>query len=352
MKKRLLVLLSAAFLGVLAAVGIFASPSSGVPSLFHNDEAWYKDEIAPALYRDGEFYVPSDFIAMFDYISFTTVRDGENLLLTNGNTGDYISILYSAQAACANGKILENVSIFRENGYYYLNAAFVAENLGLFVEYSDGEKAEDSSLRFYDDNHIMDFDELLGAYAGETEEFAETEAPAESEPAKVEEPAENVTYIFLICKDSGETGEVLAWSIADRLGFEYSTFLTPSSDIAAWMMGNSSVGLAVSSAAEAEEINDRMESVFYRRTHLVLSTGNDGEDNKLTKAGYYILKPIFEVNRTTDAPVMLQRIVEYGATHDYVTVVLGNVWQSETLLMQLSQLDGETYKIGGIPGVR
>ncbi len=350
MKKKLAVFLSAAVLSILAAMGSFAAPSAEVPSLFHNDEAWYKDEMAPALFRDGEFYVPSDFIAMFDYISFTTVRNGENLLLTNSNTGDYISILYSRHAACANGKILENVSIFRENGYYYLNAEFIAENLGLFVEYSDGNKSEESSLRFYDQSHVMDFDELLGAYAGEQEETEEAEEtePMETEPEK--EPGEHPTHIFLVCRDDGAEGEVLAWSIAERLGFEYTMFLTPTSEELEEIEMNDAVGLSVSSAAEAEEINDRLESLFCRRTHLVLSTGSDTEDNKLSRAGYYILKPVFAVDRTTDASVLFRQLAEYGETHDYVTVLLGNVWQSETLLLLLGQLDQEAYRIGKIHG--
>ena len=73
-------------------------------------------------------------------------------------------------------------------------------------------------------------------------------------------------------------------------------------------------------------------------------------DKLLARRGYYILKPDFTVDRTTDASVVLRKIEEYGETRDYITVFLGNVWQTETLLMQLAELDEKDYRIGEIPG--
>ena len=56
------------------------------------------------------------------------------------------------------------------------------------------------------------------------------------------------------------------------------------------------------------------------------------------------------MDRTTDASVVLRKIEEYGKTREYITVFLGNVWQTETLLMQLAELEEKDYRIGEIPG--
>lgn len=352
MKKWTAVIAAAAILCAVFAVGIFASPSDNVPSLFHNDEAWYKDEMAPALFRDGRFYVPSDFIAMFDYISFTTLRDGENLLLTNSDTGDYISILASQRAACANGVILEEVSIFRENGYYYLDTEFICDHLGLFVEYSREANEADRSVRIYDNTRMMTFDELLDAYAREQE--AETEAKPEETAAESTAPEKNPqdrpTRIYLLCRDASGTEDVLAWSLAERLGFTCTMLLSEESDEIGKVDMNNAVILSVSDAAEAESLNGRLESMYCRRSHFVLSTGDEAEDKTLSRRGYYVMKPDFTVEKSTDASVVFGKLLDYSETHDTVTVLLGNVWQSETLLLLLSELDGAKYDIGAIPG--
>jgi len=352
MKKKIAVAVAAAVLCAVFAVMVFASSSQQVPSLFHNDEAWYKDEMAPALYRNGAYYVPIDFVAMFDYISFTTHRDGENILLTNSETGDYLSVLCSHGSACANGTILENIGVFRENGYYYLEAEIIAAYLGVAVEYSHKDTPKECSVRVYDEHRLMQFDELLALY--EDGIPAETEGPGDLFPVETEEEpttvGERTVRIFLLCCESEGDEIISSGQVAEQLGFTYSLFLTPGAE-GIWELDmNSSVGLYAVSADEAESMNETLERLYCRKTHTVLATGNDTEDRKLMKAGYYLLKPDFTVGNTTDADVVLGKIEEYAQTHDYITVFLGNVWQSETLLMKLAELDGVKYDIGGIPG--
>ena len=336
---------------VCAGMAAAASPRDNGPSLFHNDEAWYKDETAPALYADGRFYIPSDILTMFDYISFTTIRNGENLLLTNSGTGDYLSILFKQQAACANGEILEDVIVFSTNGTYYLDAEFAAEHLGLFVEYSREENPAERSVRIYDNTRIMGFEELFEAYAGDRD--AETDSSAEETEEEV--PKEPIhenrpTRIFLVCGEAGKEDKVSALETAERLGFTCSLFLSADSELLFEADMNLALGLIAADAEEAEEVNRNLESLFYRKSHLILSTGKDEEDKALARAGYYILKPDFSVDKTTDASVLFRHITSYAEGRDYVTVWLGNVWQSETLLMMFAELDEREYMIGEIPG--
>ena len=70
-------------LAVLLGLGVFAD--SALPSLFWNDEGWYKDGIAPLIVRDGRHYVPADLFAMLESISVTAPRQ-DNLLLSNTAT--------------------------------------------------------------------------------------------------------------------------------------------------------------------------------------------------------------------------------------------------------------------------
>lgn len=356
MKKKTALILAAAVVCAVLAVGSFASSEKNVPTLFHNDEAWYKDEMTPALFIGGRFYVPIDFFAMFDYITFTEARDGENLLLTNSETGEYISVLHSDEVACANGKIMEEIRVFRENGYYYLDVELVAEQLGLYVEYSHEAEEANRSVRVYDNTRIMGFEELLTAY--DREEGEETEKSGENAPellppeTEPEEgiPGERPTRIFLVCRDTDEEDIVSAFDTAERLGFTCSLLLETDSEWIREIDMNKGVGLYVPSLDEAEALNGALDSIYSRKTHIVLSTGNDGENQRLTRAGYFILKPDFIVDNTTDASVVLTKIKEYAETREYITVFLGNVWQTETLLMKFGELDGAEYEIGSIPG--
>lgn len=310
-----------------------------VPTLFHNDEAWYKDGVAPALMKGGILHAPGDVFAMLDGVTFTV--EGENLLFINENTGDYVSVLYSDQAACVNGRVTEHVSIFREGGYYYLDAAFLAESLGFTVEYAPSPAM---ALRINDGTQKMAFDDLLSLYT-------ETDDDAHAPPTSSVDEDFSPTQIYLICRDSAETSYVFAKSMADRYGFGYSLFLTPDSEITTHLSRTEETGLSVSSVSEADELNERLSAVYRQKSHLVLATGEDAVDHALTEAGYYVLTPDFTVSLSTDAQQMFLDIVRRAALEEYAVVLLDDVWQSETLLQYLDTLDKEFYHIGRIDGV-
>ena len=268
-----LLMLSVLYTGM--AVGTLASPGDNRPTLFHNDEAWYKDETAPVLYLDGRFYIPADVLKMFDYITLTAVRDGENLLVTNSETGDYISLLYTSQAdtqaAAANGVIYENINIVREKGYYYLDAEFAAEHLGLFVEYSSDREPSERSVRIFDNTRILGSDELFSTYV--TGQDTETESAADETVAETEGgtlPLEQPTRIFLVCGEAAEEDTVSALDTAERLGFTCTLFLASGSERFSDADMNRAVGLIPTHAADAEEMNGQLDALFFRRTHLVL----------------------------------------------------------------------------------
>ena len=70
MKKRNKILSRAA--AVIAVLALLIVPASvfaavgDVPSLFHNDEEWYKDGLYPLAVRNGEYYIPAELFSMFE----------------------------------------------------------------------------------------------------------------------------------------------------------------------------------------------------------------------------------------------------------------------------------------------
>ena len=84
-----------------------------IPSLFCNNEAWYKDGVAPLVMRDGIAYVPAELFELFDSVSVSSPNDN-NLLIHNLLDGRYISILFTERRAAVNGTIYENINTFRD----------------------------------------------------------------------------------------------------------------------------------------------------------------------------------------------------------------------------------------------
>ena len=111
-------------LALLATFGLITE-SSAVgwqdPTLYHNDDVWYKDNGAPLIKKNGQYYIPIDILTMFDTVTLETHPQDNLLLYADTENGTaYASILYGEQLAAVNGEIVQNVEIFHQNGYYYL----------------------------------------------------------------------------------------------------------------------------------------------------------------------------------------------------------------------------------------
>lgn len=70
-------------LALLATFGLITE-SSAVgwqdPTLYHNDDVWYKDNGAPLIKKNGQYYIPIDILTMFDTVTLET-HPQDNLLL-------------------------------------------------------------------------------------------------------------------------------------------------------------------------------------------------------------------------------------------------------------------------------
>ena len=151
MKKRIVAATICLCVIVLALQPVFAGRLS---SLFWNDEAWYRDTMSPLLVREGEYFIPTGLLEMFDYITVGTPKDG-NLLIYNSENENYISVLTEDGTAAVDGEIV-SCAVFREAGTYYIGADLACSALG--VRYDTYTNVDGTAvLRVYDSMAMYPF---------------------------------------------------------------------------------------------------------------------------------------------------------------------------------------------------
>ena len=110
MKRKQIALIAAALvisigLGFVFSVHVSAAST---PSLFHNDERWYRDTSAGLEIIGGLYYVPVDVFGMFRHLELTMDSRRGEFMVYNRNTGAYISVLYSEKIASIKASQLKN----------------------------------------------------------------------------------------------------------------------------------------------------------------------------------------------------------------------------------------------------
>ncbi len=339
MKKRVRWLLLAA---VLVTVAMLAGPMQGsgytTPSLFHNDEAWYKDSVAPLLLRDERYYIPVDLLSMFADLQVSYYDGEENILLSHKN-GTYASILFEDRSAAVNGKLTAGGGLFRENGYTYVEADWVCALFSLTCAYEVDEDGQ-TLLRITDGTAARTMEELLRLYR---EEYAveETEAVKEETAADTEESAPGHKRVYIVTGDNRENPSFLpAEDIVENSGLVCTLFLHErSKEEKFWdYVFPGRAGLCVDSLAEAEEINDWLESRFCRRVEYVLPAGEDTDRDALRQAGYVVIEPDFVVDYSTDPDLAYAELTAFLETHDEAIVQVSGDGCSQRMIALLCNL--------------
>ncbi|MGN1346944.1 MAG: hypothetical protein ACI4V1_09160 [Eubacteriales bacterium] len=343
MKKFRPAAFAAALLLAAGMAGTAPSNASDVPSLFHNDEAWYKDGAAPLVLRDGVYYVPAELFGMFESISVTTPNEN-NLLIQNTEDGRYVSILFQECRAAVNGTILENVRLFRDSGVYYVEAEPTAATVGISVEtitHEDGSV----SMRLYDDTCLLTTEELLNSYF--------PAEPEEDEFAGLDEEEErDLKRIFVLCREPSADTEpsFCALSLLREYGMDYTLFLTedtaPETLLTALSVGE--YGILTSETGEEalealNETNETFRKITRVRTHFTLTTGSYASDDLLRGAGYCPVTPDFIVTAYVDADVVFADMMQYLGAHDYCVLLLEDCWQTGRMVELMNQIDRETF---------
>ncbi len=184
MKRLCAFMLSAAML-----LCVFATPLAAAedkPSLYFNDEVWYKSGLLMPVRMFNLYYLPVSVFASFDYINVTLNRQKKELLLANKNTGRYVSFNIDEQTVITDegDELYVRVYAFYA-GEYYVPANFVCGVLGVQNEAYVSPVDGDWCVRVYDSTAKLTFKELLkihnpDALPPETETTTETTQPPET----------------------------------------------------------------------------------------------------------------------------------------------------------------------------
>lgn len=347
MKKLCLVMVLILFTTLLTPV---SAAEEDIPSLFAGDEAWYKDAVSPLVIRDGVCCIPAELCSMFDYISVTTPRD-DNLLICNTNTGEYVSVLFSKQSAAVNGKIVSGISVFRDSGMFYVDAELIAEAVGLTLEKYESPDGS-ISLRLSDEERIFTLDELISAYLPD-EELEEDDVLTELEEEEIPLYDAKLKRIYVLCESSeSDSVQFSAQESCEMYGVEYTLFLgshnTTEDILSAYADGEYGIVADGEDVAalqtELDELNGDISVYTGRRTHFTLSTGDTEQDDALRAAGYIPIVPDFTVNGASYPDAMLPDIINYIGTAGSCTLYLEDCWNSERMVILLSEIKSERYR--------
>lgn len=339
-----LVFASVLFAGILS--GTAAASGSGetgvLPSLFHNDEAWYKDGAAPLVCREDGYYVPAELFAQFETIRVTMPSDG-NLLIYNTVDERYISILTGEGRAAVNGTIEENVHVFRDGSVIYVDAALVSETVGITAETIVQENGG-ITMRFTDGTELLTTAELAASYLPEEpeDEFAGLE----------EEGNRDLKRIFILCREPSEDTPYRALDMLQECGMGYTLFLSgdTSTDFLLHALAGGEYGILAGgggsgseTVAELNEINERFGKITHYRTHFTMTTGSVSEDERLIAAAYCPVAPDFIVNPSADADTMFADMLQYLEGNNYCFLLLEDCQQTMQMLKLLNHIDREKY---------
>ena len=345
--KRILCLFLAVFLcggfltGAASATGGDPAETVVLPTLFHNDEAWYKDGAAPLVVRDGKYFVPAEIFGLFGNIRVNVPSEG-NLLIFNAADERYISILTGEGRAAVNGEVIGDVQVFRDGSVIYTDAVQVAETVGLTMETIPQENGR-ITVRFTDGTQLLTTEQLVASYFPEEpeDEFAGLE----------EEEKLDLKRIFILCREPAADAEYRALDLLQKYNLGYTLFLsadTPMESLLRALAGGEYGILTDASGEEAvnelNAVNERFGKITHYRTHFTMSTGSAASDEKLVAAAYCPVSPDFVVNSSADADVLFADMLQYLEENNYCFLLLEDCWQTKRMLEELLvQIDREKY---------
>ena len=275
MKKKQMSLIAAVLvisigLGVLFSVHVSAA---SVPSLFHNDERWYRDNSAGLEVIDGLYYVPVDVFGMFRHIELTMDSRRGEFMVYNRNTGAYISVIYSEKIATINGEEEAYLNLYKlHGGYYYVPAEYFCTVLSLGYEIRRGSgSAVGVTFRVLDGNETKTFEELLQPYESSISGSTDTAPPIVTEPPVTDtDVTVRSNYITFNTIESASLAQIL--TTLEQVSVQATFFITeeelcdmPEAVVAVCAAGHT-VALRCESADSAEDFlaqMDRANDVLY-----------------------------------------------------------------------------------------
>lgn len=329
------------FLCVCAAVlALIPVAAWQVPTLYVNDEPWYRDELSPLIVRDSVYYIPARMCSALDDIDVEMSGD-DSVLICNRRTGEYFSALFSAGKAAVNGEIVRT-ELFRDGNAYYVDAMLVADSLGLEAEcytLSDGTE----TLRITDGNSMTPIEIVV--HSNRRGDGEDTDVPV-----KGDDPVSGgAKTIYILCEaDSGES-----YSVCDCLesrGMDFTCFVGAGADDEDIFLAAShgEYGFSVGGDADAaDELNERCAELNYSPVRAVLD--KTGEDSAaLSERGYAALVPDLTVDAGTYAMGAVNEMIYHLGDNDACYVYVTASWSGCEFLRIISGLDSYIFETANI----
>lgn len=314
--------------------------AANAPSLFFNDEAWYKDNVSPLVMRGETCYVPAELFGMLDGIE-VSVYNEDNILIANTETGKYISVLFQQSSAAVNGKTIEKTGIFRDNGVFYIELDSVSDAVGIEYEMLTADNGH-IAVRIYDTEQRMSSEALLKSYSEEGE-TADTYTPNRSE----NDETDTRKTIYLLCREADDRAYSNAVTLLKNADMRYTMFIgenaSPTEIISLSAFGAYGIALSDSDVEGLNKINENCRKITRQLTHYTLAGDNSDEYTKLTDAGYIPVIPDVTVSISVNANESFREITDRLSENGACTVLLENCWQSEYIISLIAGLDYDEY---------
>ena len=301
--------------GVLFSVRITAASA---PTLFHNDEKWYKDSTATLEIIDDIPYIPIDIFGMYSHIELSLDSRRSEFMLYNRTTKQYISVLYNEKIATVNGTEEIYLNLYKlHGGYYYVPAEYFCSVLGFSAEIADSSAPSGKTFRLDDGKAKKTLAELLSPYAGSGTDTGESTPPVTTDPPVTDPPVvtgddktERTIYLTFNTIEEENTNSILK---SLKNASMRATFFFTDAEIARYpsLVNNVFVGghsLAITTDAfedaddfirQMNDLNERLYGITKTKTRLVQlppdAAISPADAEKILAAGYVIWDYTYDV---------------------------------------------------------
>lgn len=198
MKKRILMLVLA--LLMLAPLALPTSSAESAPTVYIEDQVWYKYDRYELFEVGGVTYVPAVLFSSIPLCSVSYIEEHSVMLVESG--AGFASFDFSADAAWDSRGVRKTVKCYERSDEWYLPFEYVCEALGVFYEISrvDG----DIAVRVGTEQSDISFAELRELYTS-TDAVSvadpDLELHGKAKPRRI--------YIGLYLDLGGDTAELL-----------------------------------------------------------------------------------------------------------------------------------------------
>ncbi len=190
-------------LGAVFVMGVQADDEEFYfPSLYCNDEVWYKEDLFPLDLYYQTYYVPASLFSYFDGVTVTPNERFGTLLIsyTTENTR-FISFNTNTDLALSDGMEEFYAMTYTKDGERYVPAELVCRTLGFTFEYTVSNSFSVTAMRICDGEENKDFSELVALYARGDGDDTTSDPETTKEPI-IDPPTPVDTKIAYITFDS------------------------------------------------------------------------------------------------------------------------------------------------------